>query len=138
MTNKKQNAAIGAEKKRETKESILNTLRYSNPENKRNINIPDGANSIESTIERALFYSDLYGNYSKQIMINTSSNRICFVDVDTLFTRKEQKERVLPAEFVYEPHQKFVVRMGPNGLTQVNFYQPPWWRGWCKKSCVNS
>ena len=127
MSNKSKNSAIANNKKRLATESLLKAFE-NQKDKKKKISISPTVNQIYDTIETAIYYRDLYGNYSKQLMVNTISNKISFVDVDALFTKKEQKEKVLPAEFVYEPHQNFVARMGPNGLTQVNFFQPPWWR----------
>jgi phosphotransferase system HPr-like phosphotransfer protein len=127
MSDKSKNAAIANNKKRIAQESLLDAFDNTVKANRR-IEIPREANLIGDTINSAFFYRDLNGHHSKQVMINRVSNKIKFIDVDALFTKKEQKERVLPAEFVYEPHQQFAVRMGPNGVTQVNIYQPPWWR----------
>ncbi len=127
MSNKSKNSAIANNKKRLAQESLLDAFDNTVKANRR-IEIPREANLIGETINSALFYRDLNGHHSKQVMINRVSNKIKFIDVDALFTKKEQKGKVLPAEFVYEPHQQFVVKMGPSGVTQVNIYQPPWWR----------
>lgn len=127
MTSKSQNAAIANNKKRLGQESLLNAL-TGNSKRGRRLNIPPEVNLIDEAIDSAYYYRDISGFFNRQVMINTLSNKLSFIDVDALFTKAEQRAKVLPAEFVYEPHQQFLAKMGDNGITQINTYQPVSWR----------